>query len=448
MEEDIELIEKRLQGVKDFYLKTNELIDSVPDSVPEKIKDQVKNAILGDKELKELMEGIDKNRPPRIFLIGRTGVGKSSLINALCGSYLAKVSDTVSCTTKAECYQCKKGDKVLMEIMDTRGINESLSLDEKKSAEEILVDDIRKFSPDVAILVLNATHRDSVNEDVIELKRIADEYKKINTIELPIVVAINKCDDVAPSRFKVPSEFPEQKLKNIEEIRTYFKQIIIENQLKVEKVVSISSVIDWKTDDGVEVSMSNIDSLTKAEQEKLQFAFDGRYNIDVLIDVLENAIKDNDARMGLRIAARLEEVVRRISIKICKVFSGISSTVALTPIPVSDIYILLLIEMIEVSLIGLLSGRKMNLNTAKEFIFSMSGVAGLGYVLKVVAQQSVKLLNGLFPGSGSAVSATVAAGGTYAIGRAAILYYIDGNSLKEAKKLFVKLNRENNKNKQ
>lgn len=445
MKEDLELIEKRLQGIKNFYLKTNDIIDSIPDSVPEKIKDQVKNAILGDKELKNLMESIDTNRPPRIFLMGRTGVGKSSLINALCGTYLAKVSDTISCTTKTECYQCKKGDKVMMEIMDTRGINESLSLDDRKTAEETLVEDMKIFSPDVAILVLNATHRDSVNEDVIELKKIADEYKKINSIELPIIVVINKCDDVAPSRFKVPNEFPEQKLKNIEEIRTYFKKIIIENHLKVNQIVCVSSLIDWKTVDGIEISMSDIDSLTKNDQEHLQFAFDGRYNIDILLEALENAIEDNDARMGLRLAARLEEVIKNISKKLCTVFSGISSTVALTPIPVSDIYILITIEMVEVSLIGLLSGREMNLETAKEFIFSMGGVAGIGRILKTVAQQSVKLLNGLFPGCGSAVSAGIAFAGTYAIGISAIAYYIDGKSMKEAKKLFKKLNKEKQK---
>lgn len=441
MKEDLELIEKRLQGIKSFYLKTNDIIDSIPDSVPEKIKTQVKNAILGDKELKNLMESIDTNRPPRIFLIGRTGVGKSSLINALCGAYLAKVSDTISCTTKTECYQCKKGDKVMLEIMDTRGINESLSLDEKKSAEEILVEDMKIFSPDVAILVLNATHRDSVNEDVIELKKLADEYKKINSIELPIIVAINKCDEVAPSRFKVPNEFPEQKLKNIEEIRKYFKKITIENHLKVNKVISISSLIDWKTVDGIEVSMSNIDSLTKAEQDQLQIAFDGRYNIDILLEALENAIEDNDARMGLRLAARLEEVIRTISKKICVIFSGISSTVALTPIPVSDIYILVTIEMVEVSLIGLLSGREMNMDTAKEFIFSMGGISVVGRILKTFAQQSVKLLNALFPGCGSSISAGIAFVGTYAIGMSAIAYYIDGKNIKESKKLFQKLNK-------
>ena len=445
MKDDLELIEKRLQGVKNFYLKTNDIIDSIPDSIPNKIKGQVKDAILGDKELKNLMESIDTNRPPRIFLMGRTGVGKSSLINALCGTYLAKVSDTISCTIKTECYQCKKGDKVMMEIMDTRGINESLSLDDKKTAEETLVEDMKIFSPDVAILVLNATHRDSVNEDVIELKKIADEYKKINSIELPIIVAINKCDDVAPSRFKVPSEFPEQKHKNIEEIRTYFKKIIIENHLKVNQVICISSLIDWKTADGIEVSMSDIDSLTKADQEQLQFAFDGRYNIDILLEALENSIEDNDARMGLRLAARLEEVIKNISKKLCTVFSGISSTVALTPIPVSDIYILITIEMIEVSLIGLLSGREMNLESAKEFIFSIGGVAGIGRILKTVAQQSVKLLNGLFPGCGSAISAGIAFAGTYAIGMSAIAYYIDGKNIKEAKKIFKRLNKEKQK---
>ena len=68
------------------------------------------------------MEGIDNHRPPRIFLIGRTGVGKSSLINALCGAYVAGVSDTKSCTEDVQIYECKDNDRVLMQILDTREI--------------------------------------------------------------------------------------------------------------------------------------------------------------------------------------------------------------------------------------------------------------------------------------------------------------------------------------
>ena len=441
MNDEVEIIEKRLKKLKQFYLKLEEKLNDLPDFVPSTVKEELKKVILNDKELKELIEGIDSNRPPRIFLMGRTGVGKSSLINALCGTYVAKVSDTVSCTTETESYQCKKGKKVMMEILDTRGIAESLSLDDKISAEQVLVNDMKKFSPDVAILVLNSTHRDSVDEDVLTLKNITEEYKKINSIELPIIVAINKCDDVAPSRFRSPSEFPEQKIKNINEIRKYYKDIILKEGLKVESIVSIASVIDWKTKEDKEVGMYDIPNLTEKEINDLQIAFDGRYNIDVILDELEKAIKDNSARMGLRLAARLENVIKNIAKKINVIFSTISSTIALSPIPISDIYILIVIQITLVSLIALLSGEEITVDSAKEFILGMGGITGTGYTLKLIAQQGSKMLNVFFPGGGSAVSATIAYGGTYAIGEAAIAYYIDKVRMEDAKKIFKKNNK-------
>ena len=100
--------------MKKFYIKAGEIIDKLPDAIPEKTRTALKDAILGDKDLKRLMEGVDSHRPPRIFLIGRTGVGKSSLINALCGAYVANVSDVHSCTDSAQVYHCKDGDRVLM----------------------------------------------------------------------------------------------------------------------------------------------------------------------------------------------------------------------------------------------------------------------------------------------------------------------------------------------
>ena len=92
-------IEERMQNMKKFYTKAGELIDSLPDAIPAKTRETLKDVILGDKELKKLMDGIEAHSPPRIFLIGRTGVGKSSLINALCGTYVARVSDTKSYTS-------------------------------------------------------------------------------------------------------------------------------------------------------------------------------------------------------------------------------------------------------------------------------------------------------------------------------------------------------------
>ena len=436
MKDDKMKIEQRMQNMKKFYIKAGDLIDKLPDAIPEKTRTMLKDTILGDAELKNLMEGIDSHRPPRIFLIGRTGVGKSSLINALCGSYVAAVSDTKSCTENAQVYKCMDGDRVLMEILDTRGIAESESLNTEISAEDMLINQVNEFSPDVAIMKLNCTHRDDVNSDVSFLKKLAKSYADINSMRLPVVVVVNKSDEMAPTRFKTPSEYPQNKIAKIQDVVQYYKGIIVKNGLKIDDIIAVSSLIDWQTPDGMEIDVECIDNLPKNDIDNLQIAFDGRYNIDKLLDILEEAILDFEAQMGLRMAARLTEVVHRLARHLNTIFSGISGTVALTPIPVSDIYVLLIIQSVLVCLIASLSGRDISLDTGKEFILSMGGIAGAGYVFRLVAQQASKFLNAVWPGSGSAVSSGIAALGTSAIGKAAIAYYIDGQDIDEAKKVF------------
>lgn len=83
------------------------------------------------------------------------------------------------------------------------------------------------------------------------------------------------------------------------------------------------------------------------------------------------------------------------------------------------------------------------LDTAKEFIFGMGGMAGAGYAFRLLAQQASKLINAVWLGSGSAVSSGIAALGTSAIGKAAIAYYIDDETMDEAKKKFEKVKKDN-----
>lgn len=436
MKNDKTKIEQRLQNMKEFYLKAGTLIDSLPEEIPEKVRTTLKDTILGDKELKKLIEGIDCHRPPRIFLIGRTGVGKSSLINALCGAYVAKVSDTKSCTETAQIYECKEKDRVLMEILDTRGIAESESLNDKISAENMLIEQINEFLPDVAIFMLNCTHRDDVDSDVQFLKKLAKSYEQVNKLILPIVVVVNKCDEMAPSRHKDPKKYPMNKINKIDEVIQYYKGIIMKNNLKIDNIIGVSSLIDWQTPDGIEVDVESIDSLPKYDIDNLEISFDGRYKIEELLDILEEAILDFEAQMGLRMASRLQEVVKRLAKRLNNIFSGISATIALTPIPISDIYILLILQAVLVCLIASLSGRDVSIESAKEFIFSMSGVASAGYLFRVAAQQASKLLNAIWPGSGSAISSGIAGMGTSAIGKAAIAYYIDDSTIEEAKQKF------------
>ena len=436
MKDDSMKIEQRLQNMKNFYTKVGDLLDNLPDAIPEKARQKIRDTILGDEELKNLMDGVDSHRPPRIFLIGRTGVGKSSLINALCGAYVAPVSDTRSCTETAQTYQCKDGERTLMEILDTRGIAESDNLNAEISAEDMLINQVKEFSPDVAIFMLNCTHRDDVDSDVNFLKKLSESYAQAYNMRLPIVAVVNKCDEMAPSRLKNPNEYTESKTKKIAEQVKHYKEIIVKNNLKIDDIIAVSSLIDWMTADGTEIDADSIESLPVSDIENLQIAFDGRYHIEELFNILEKAILDFSARMGLRMALKLQEVVRRIANQLNKSFSAMSATVALSPIPISDIYILLLLQGILVCLIASLSGRDISLDTAKEFVLSMGGIAGAGYGFRLLAQQASKILNVFWAGSGLAVSASIAALGTSAIGKAAIAYYIDDKTIEEAKSTF------------
>ena len=426
-------IEERMQNMKNFYLTVGKLIDNLPDTIPPEAKKLLQSKILGDNELRKLMDGVDTHRPPRIFLIGRTGSGKSSLINALCGTYVAAISDTYSCTDGANSYTCKSGDRTLMEILDTRGTAESESLNQDISAEDMLLNQISEFSPDVAVFLLEYGRRDGIDVDAEFLKKVAKQYFQENSMDLPILVVVNKCDNAPPVMIRNPAEYNEIKLKKIEAAQNNYKKIIVNCGLRVKSVISVSSLIEWKTPDGEYFDVDEIDKLPEDDLQNLEIAQDYRYQLDELFNLLEESIKDYDAQMGLRMAFRLEEVVRKFSKHLTNIFAGISATIALSPIPISDIYILLFLQAVLVSLIASLSGREISIDTAKEFLLSLGGVAGTGFGFRLIAQQASKFINTLIPGSGSLISSGIAASGTTLIGNAAIEYYIEGKSLEDVK---------------
>ena len=87
-----EVVAGRIETLKNVYDKLDTAIDSLPDQVPEPVKEFVREKVLGNKELETLFNDLQNNRPPRLLMVGRTGYGKSSIINAICGTYVAQVS--------------------------------------------------------------------------------------------------------------------------------------------------------------------------------------------------------------------------------------------------------------------------------------------------------------------------------------------------------------------
>lgn len=433
MKNENENIEKRLQKIKNLYYKLDEIMDSLPEGVPEKMKAPIKKAILGDKELKELMEGLNKYRAPRFMMVGRTGVGKSSLINAICGKYLAEVSDVEIGTTGVKAFEYKDGERTLLEVLDTRGIGESVenAIEGEKPAETVLINKTIQFAPDVILFLVPCAARDRIDEDIKTLKLIKRKYFKETGIEVPIIVVLNQADRMAPTQYLKPEDYTQQKLENINKSMEQKKKIFEEYQFKVDHIIAVSSYMDWG------VSDEEIKEMTNAERDSLEPQFDGRYQIEELITILGDCI-DTEARVGLLISSGLNQIIERLAKKFKHIFAGAAGAVAITPIPIADIYILTSLQGILVMFIAMLSGRELNLKSAREFLLNLGGVGAGGLVFRTAAQQFSKLGNFIIPGAGSAISAGIAYSGTEIIGDAAINYYIKDIDLKEIKKMFKK----------
>jgi uncharacterized protein (DUF697 family)/predicted GTPase len=425
---DKKLFETRLNRIINLYNDLDNLIETLPVKLPKGAKELVKKIIFSNKEINEVIAGFKERRPPRLILVGRTGVGKSSLINAIFGKYIAKTSPVEIGTNQLSRYNYEIEGDILFEVIDTRGIAESTN-DKETTAEEDFKNAIEDFDPDAVLFLSDATERARMDEDVDYIKKL---YKEIGT-EIPLVTVLTHVDDLEPSRIKEPDKYTRPKLRNIQDKKAQMENLLKNLNVACSTVIPVSTYIEWNKEDPHLLSVQ--------EQQELTIDFDGRYNIGELIDFLENNI-DFRASIYLMMTARIDTAIRKISNLIINGFAVASSTIALTPIPFSDIAILVPLQLILVIFIAYLSGSDIDKDSAKEFLLGIGGVSVLGYGLRTLAQQGSKFLNLVLPGAGSAVSSTLAFSGTYAIGKTAQAYYIDKKGKDELDTIMKKASEE------
>ena len=133
--------------------------------------------------------------------------------------------------------------------------------------------------------------------------------------------------------------------------------------------------------------------------------------------------EDAQLEMARFLAARGAQA--RLAGTVLKAFGAVAGVIGVQPIPLADFPVLLALQMFMVSLIIYVSGRDFSLRVAGEFAASLGIGFGAGLVFRETARAAVKIL----PVWGHVISGGVAGAGTYALGRAAIAYFIEGRSV-------------------
>lgn len=142
----------------------------------------------------------------------------------------------------------------------------------------------------------------------------------------------------------------------------------------------------------------------------------------------------NEARIEMIRIARDREAQREVAQILVKSTAAVCTAIGTQPIPLADLPILTTLQLVMVSGIMYVSGRERSLRAATEFIGALGANVGIGMLFR----EGTRALLKFFPGWGNVICGMVAGAGTYAIGRAAIVYFLEGVSLKDARRVYLK----------
>jgi uncharacterized protein (DUF697 family) len=141
----------------------------------------------------------------------------------------------------------------------------------------------------------------------------------------------------------------------------------------------------------------------------------------------------NEARIEMIRISRNSEGQHEVAQILVKSTTAICTAIGAQPIPLADLPILTTLQLVMVSGIMYISGRERSLRAATEFVGALGANVGVGMLLR----EGTRALLKFFPGWGNVVCGMVAGAGTYAMGRAAIAFFLEGASIKDARKTYI-----------
>lgn len=306
----------------------------------------------------------------RILMGGKTGVGKSSVINAIVGDEVSKVAQDGRPCTKVNqdiAWSTDAGDLI---VTDVPGFGEANSPNIDSLDYENNIRELAKKSH-IFLLILNCNDKALELEEKFVKKWV--EHEELRS--MPMLIVINQIDKMKPTREWNPNEL------NLENPKT-------------QKELGIKSYIDY---------VSSIPAFSKFGYGKNlipissgEFLGDTTYGIEKLKDAISRSIPDILTLIIDRESKSREEKARSIM----NYYSMSAAAVAVQPIPVIDSFLIAPIQISMIIHIGKIHSIKVTKSIAGGLLSSI----GLSFIGNSIFLNIVSIFPGVKQFLGPAIA--------------------------------------------
>ena len=386
----------------------DQLFVSLIGGLPREVQEFLKKSIMGP-ALDEIRRLVTESRSPILYLIGRSGHGKSSVINALAGKPVSEVGDIKPTTPESIPYLITFEEVFSSwQVIDSRGIFETTRPDgaPDRDAVELLREDVLRRRPDVIMHVISAPEVRNLSNDLKLFRDLSRSLEDQGT-RTPTVIVLNKADTLGNPRHWPPEAHP-HKAALIQEALVYMADDVL--RCPRQNLDKNSTLRGLRLEDPLYLGIIPVCAIPNEH-----------WNISALSDFVGLQLPEN-ALLDYYQALRRKEQLRRISSELIKRFAVIASGIGASPIAFSDFLVLTPLQLLMISMIGGLSCRPVSKETATEYL-SAAGINLLAAGgIRYVANQLLKLI----PFAGWAAAGSIAGSSTYALGKAAEAYFFSG----------------------
>lgn len=391
----------------------DDLFDQLPIKTSAKQKTYIKNVVLGP-ALNDVRKMIEESRPPVMMTLGRSGHGKSSLINALVGREVAKVNPVVPETQGSTCYEVPFEEfGATWRMIDTRGFFDVINQKEKnkEAAEEQLKNEILEHRPDIFLHVINIKEIRTMSNDLLVMKDIGETLKK-EKIKVPIVTILSNVDILGNPRN--PIEDPEKQGQITQGMNYLIREVFQIHEPKVKFLNLNHPSRGYLLREDHYLAVIPVNTYP-----------DNLWNIETLEEFIGEVLPERAKLDYLQVKNQTAQM-KKFTTSVIKRFSTVAGGVGSSPIPVADFFILTPLQLLMIIIIGSLAGKDMKIETAHEYLGAMGLNIGAAFGFRSLAHQLTKMI----PVGGMFISGGIASSATYALGKSAEFYFFHGKVVK------------------